>query len=267
MELSIIIISYNTKELTLDAVKSVLRDRSVERKEIIIVDNHSSDGSQGEIKKLSQKHKNVKGIFNSKNLGFSRANNQGINIAKGKYILLLNSDTVIKKGVLYKSLKFADSREGVGVVGAKLLNPDGTLQESCFNLPTIKRAVMQYWLRKSSSLNKYSPKSEKPVRVEAVVGAAMLLSPQAISRVGGLDERYFFFYEDLDYCRKVRKAGLSVYYLPSFEVVHYHGSSGKKLKNEDDQWRRLIPGSKIYHGTIKHYIFNFILWSGQKINR
>ncbi len=78
------------------------------------------------------------------------------------------------------------------------------------------------------------------------------------------DERFFMYYEDLDYCKRVRKAGLVVYYLPTSEVMHYHGMSGKNLLPDEDQWRRLIPSSKIYHGRVVHYLLNFVIWSGQK---
>ena len=267
MKLSIIIVSFNTKKLTIKAIRSVFADNSVKRKEVIVVDNASSDGSVEAIKRhpeFSSGSKNLKLVQNDKNLGFSRANNQGIRIAKGKYIFLLNSDTKVKKGALGKLIDFAKSKEDVGVVGARLLNFDGSAQKSCFNFPTIGRAVNQYWRGKSRELEKFAPKGTEFCEVDAVVGAAMLLTPKALEKVGDLDERYFFFYEDLAYCREIYHNGLKVYYLPTAEIVHYHGASGKSLKKSDDQWRRLIPSSKTYHGILKHCIFNFVLWSGQK---
>jgi len=102
--------------------------------------------------------------------------------------------------------------------------------------------------------------------VEAAAMTAFLITPQGLKQAGLLNEKYFMYFEDLDYCRELKKAGLKVYYLPRAEVIHHHGASGKKIARFEDQWRRLIPSSKIYHGLVKHYLFNFILWSGQKLD-
>lgn len=269
IDLSIIIVNYNTKDLTIDAIKSVVADTSVKNKQIIVVDNASSDGSAKAIKQLKNKLKTsrIEFIKNKENIGFSRANNQGIKISKGRYILLLNSDTVVKKGSLKKLINFAEKNKKCGVAGARLLNADGSIQESCFNLPTFTRAIKQYWLHAGKPLDKFYPDSEKPVEVEAVVGAGFLITPQAHKKIGGLNEKYFFYFEDLDYCRSVQKAGFKVFYVPSAEIVHYHGASAQKLATANDQWKKLIPASKVYHGVLGHYVFNFILWSGQKIDR
>ena len=263
MDLSIIIISYNTKKLTLDSIKSIEKEGSELLKEIIVIDNNSQDGSVKALRELARK-KVVKLIENQENLGFSKANNQGINIAKGKYILLLNSDTEIKKGSLGKLVEFAKETPDAGVIGARLLNADGSFQGSCFYFPTIKNAILEYWFGKKRLFDKYAPKGKKPVTVDASVAAALLITPNALKEVGPLDERYFFYMEDIDYCRHVWRAGLKVYYLPEAEVFHYHGASGKHLADEANQWRRLIPSSKIYHGLLRHYLLTAILWTGQK---
>lgn len=267
MKVSVIIISYNTRDLTLQSIKSVMNDSSLVQKEIVVVDNNSTDGSVEALTTYCRNKKNVTLIVNNENRGFSKANNQGISVARGHYILLLNSDTIVRKGALKKLVDFADSTDLLGVVGPQLLNNDGSIQPSCFRLPTISRAIKQYWFRTSKELDKYAPTSSKPIEVESVVGAAFLISPEALQQVGQLDERYFFFYEDLDYCRAVNKVGLKVYYLPTVQIYHLHGASGAKLAKKPDQWKRLIPSSKLYHGVIRHYVFNFILWSGQKIYR
>jgi hypothetical protein len=259
VDVSIIIVSFNTKDLTLACIKSIIDEGSELTKEIIIVDNGSTDGTVEELTKLT---KLIKLIKNSENLGFSKANNQGIKVAKGKHILLLNSDTKVKREAIKKLVDFAEVTPNAGVVGPMLLNPNGSEQPSVFRYPTLARAFKQYWLGKKRLLEKYYP--EKTSAVETIVMAAFLITPHALKKVGLLDERYFMFYEDLDYCKRVNKSGLKVYFLPSAKVLHYHGASGKKLTEKSDQWRRLIPSSKIYHGTVKHYLFNFILWSGQK---
>jgi len=265
MEVSIIIINWNTKELVLSCVESVYKSISKLSFEVIVVDNGSQDGSVEALKKL--RFKNLKIISNEKNLGFAKANNIGITIAKGKYILLLNSDTEVKKRVIDKMVEFGKGKDDVGVVGAKLLNKDGSLQESVFNLPTLTRVVRQYWFGQKGLLDKLSPKGEQPVEVEAVVGAALLITPRARKEVGILSEKYFMYFEDLDYCRRVRKAGMKVYFLPSAEIYHYHGASGRKIINNGEQWRRLVPSSKAYHGAIQHYLIWYVMWTGQKFGK
>jgi GT2 family glycosyltransferase len=258
--ISVIIVNFNTKDLIVDCVNSIKKDGPKDA-EIIVVDNNSTDGSVEAIKKLS----GIKTIFNDSNTGFSKANNQGIKIATGKYILLLNSDTFLTKGSLEDLMKFADEHPDAGVVGPRLLNLDKSLQDSCFRFPTIKNAILQYWFGKKGLFDKYVPGIDKPYEVDAIVGAAFLMTPKAVKELGGLDEKYFFYFEDMDYCRKVHKIGLKVYYYPKPKIVHYHGASIQKVEKEDaNRWKRMIPSSKIYHGLFKHYLLTFILMIGQK---
>lgn len=262
--LSIIIVSYNTEKLTRDCIESVLKNSSGVNYEIIVVDNDSKDDSVKMLRGYQSTLTNFKLLENQENLGFAKANNQAAKKAKGDYLLLLNSDTVVKKDSLKKIVDFAKVNTGVGVAGAKLLNADDSIQPSCVNFPTIGNAIKEYFLGQKGLFDKFAPKGKLPVEVDAVVGAAFLITPQARKRVGLLDERYFFYFEDIDYCRKIWKVGLKVYYLPFAEIVHYHGASGKRLATQENQWRRLIPSSKIYHGVLGHYVLNFVLWLGQK---
>jgi GT2 family glycosyltransferase len=268
--LSIIIISYNTQKLTADCIKSIISSKPKLKYEIIVVDNASTDESVEAIKELFQKSQfagHYSLITNSHNRGFAVANNQGIKSAKAEHILLLNSDTKVLKDSLDKLYEFAYYTSDCAAVVPKLLNPDKSVQPSVFRSQTIPRAIKQYWLNQKSILDKYAPKTTKPTKIEVAAMAAFLITPRALRRVGMLNPSYFMYYEDFDYCRRIKKYGLSLYYLPDAQVVHYHGASGKKLADNDNQWRRLIPSSKIYHGILKHYIYNFILWSGQKIHK
>lgn len=260
--LSIVIVNYNTGELLARCLSSIRKNRPSFVYEVIVVDNASTDESIKDIKST----KGIKSIENKTNVGFARAVNQGIKLAKSRYILLLNPDTEVKRRALAKMVEFAQKTEDAGVVGAKLLNPDGSIQPAVFRFPTLWRAFQEFWLGKRV-YSKYAPPGSGPVEVDAVVGAAFLVTPQALERVGFLDERYFMFFEDLDYCRRVKKAGLKVYYLPGAHVVHHHGVSGQGLASEESQWRRLIPSSKIYHGTLRHSLLTLIIWSGQKWQR
>lgn len=259
----------DNKQLVLDCIDSIVNEGSKTKWEIIVVDNGSKDGTQKEIKKLQEKMSNLYLIENKGNFGYAKANNQGMEKAKGDYIILLNSDIIVKKGALGKLMKFAQKTKDAGVIGPKLLNLDGSLQFSCYHFPTIKNAIREYWLGEKGLFEKYAPSGKEPVTVDAVVGAAFLITPKALRKVGLLDERYFAYFEDIDYCRQVWKKGLKVYYYPQAEIIHYHGATfeGKTLRKAvepDNRWRRLIPGSKIYHGLLKHYVLLVVLKVGQK---
>lgn len=270
-DLSIIIVNWNTKELLRKCIGSIIRNLGIKESrnlgvEIIVVDNGSTDGSQEEVKSLKLKVKNynakLKVVQNRENLGFAKANNQGIKIAKGKYLLLLNSDTEVKEGALSKLMEFAKRTPDAGVIGPKLLNSDNSVQFSCFHRPSVCGAFKEFFLGKEKLFSKYVPDTNQAVIVDSVVGAAFLITPQTRKKVGLLDERYFFYFEDLDYCRRVRQSGLKVYYLPSSEIYHFHGVSASKLGDKPNKW--LIKSSRIYHGLVNHYLINLVIWSGQK---
>jgi len=260
MSLSIIIVNWNTLALLrkcLDSLKFEIRNLKLEI-EVIVVDNGSTDGSQEIAKEFK-----VKLIENKENLGFAKAVNQGIKGSSSEVFLLLNSDTQVKSNALEKLIEF-EMQVRPAVIGARMLNPDLTVQGSCFYFPTIKRAVSEFWLGGKNYFSKYAPVQSEPVGVEAVSGGAMAISRGVIDKVGLFDERFFMYFEDLDYCRRAGKAGIKVYYLPEAQIIHEHGASGKDLVDSKDQWKRLIPSSKIYFGWLKHFLVSFILWSGQK---
>jgi hypothetical protein len=270
VKLSIIVVNLNTKDLTVGCIRSIEKEAGSLSFEVLLTDNGSNDGSVEEFKKIKEesywKNKFTL-ILNDTNTGYAKANNQGIRKAGGKYILLLNNDTVVHKNALQRLVNFADKNTDAGVVGSRLLNVDGTLQMSCFHFPTITNAIKEYWLGQKGLFEKFAPKGDEPVTVDSVVGAAFLITPEGRKRVGILDERYFAYFEDIDYCRQTWKKGLKVYYLPDSVITHYHGATFKKLANESERWKKLIPSSKIYHGFFKHYLINAVLWLGQKKNK
>src|SRR3989344_4262041 len=141
-DLSIVIVNWNTKELVLDCINSIIESKTKVKYEIIVVDNGSTEGSVEALRKI----KEIKLIENKENLGFAKAVNQGIKKSKGKYILLLNSDTLVRKGSIDKLIEFAKRTSDAGVVGSRLLNPDRRIQPSCINFPTIGNATKQSWL-------------------------------------------------------------------------------------------------------------------------
>jgi len=263
VDLSIIIVSYNTKNLTLQCIKSIEKYPPKIKYEIIVIDNGSQDGSVDVLTKI----KNIKLIKNKTNLGFAKANNIGIKASSGNNILLLNSDTQVTKSAIQKLYDFAVNTDNAGVVGSKLLNPDKSVQSSVFPEQSLLNAFKAYWLGKKKTFEKYAPSGDLPVKVNSIVGAVFFITQKALKKVGKLNEKYFMYFEDFDFCREVEKRGLGVYYLPDSEIIHHHGASGKDIKDSDNQWRRLIASSKTYHGIVKHYLLFLIVWSGQKLHR
>lgn len=259
MKLSIITVNYNTKKLVYDCVKSIISSKPNVSYEIIVVDNGSKE-------KLS-KSNDYKLIENGANLGFSKGVNVGIKAAKGDYILILNSDTKVLKGSIDELIEFAEVHPDAGAVGPRLINEDGSVQSSVYHFPTMARAIREFWFGERGVYEKYLPEGKDPLAVDAVVMAAFLITPRALKKVGLLNEKYFLYFEDLDFSREIKRANLRVYYDPKSEVEHVHGASGKSLADEKNQWRRLVPSSKIYHGVFMHSLINFILWSGQKFGK
>lgn len=264
-KLSIIILSFNTKELLKQCLKSLNTKQHPpvggpsSKLEVVVVDNGSADGSPDMVKK---EFSNVFLIQNKTNLGFAKAVNQGIKKATGDYILLLNSDTKVKKDSLEKMIEFARLNPQAGVIGARLLNPDGKIQPSCYHFPSIRRAIAEYWFGQKGAYEKYAEMGDNPSKVEVVVGAAMFIPQMTLKKVGLFDERYFVYFEDLDYCRRVKEAGLAVFYLPQAEIIHHHGQSTAKVGSETYKW--LSSSSKIFNGIVKYFVLTLVIFMAQK---
>ncbi len=252
MEISIIIVNYNTRALTLKCISSIRKYPPSTAYEIIIIDNGSQE-------KFGVINDQLMVIKNKKNLGFAKANNQGIKFAKGRYIFLLNSDTEVTEGSISKLYEFAKTNKKIGAVVPKLLNSDGSVQASVFTLPTILNAIKQYWFGQKLLLEKdqLNINYNQKTLVEVAVMAAFMITPICLKKVGNLNEKYYLYFEDLDYCKRIKEARLKIYYLPESEIIHYKGASGGTNK-------LLTESSKKYHGLLKYYIYTLIIWSGQK---
>jgi len=240
-ELSIIVVNWNTKQLLKNCLSSIQKIRKeVEGLEIIVVDNGSKDGSVEFVKGLGSQ---VRLIKNTKNLGFAKANNQGIKIAKGKYIFLLNSDTVVKRGALKKLVKYLEEHKDIAAVSPMLLNPDGSTQiKSHLKFPSVWRIILYHnvLLRPiiMCSLLRYlvvdRANNKLPFEVDHLSGAALIASRRVWQKTGGLDEDYFFFFEDVDWCYRVRKEGLGkLIIVPGAKVIHIGGASWKEWKERE----------------------------------
>ena len=235
MDLSIVIVSYNTKELLNDCLTSINNATKPKSTEVFVVDNASSDRTVEHIKKQFPQ---VKLIANKKNLGFSKANNLAIKKAKGKYILVLNPDTKIMPNTLDLMLKFMQNHKDVAIASCRVELPNGELDKDCRrHFPTPWRAFTHF-----SNLSKIFAKSKifdgyqmgyisnsVQHEIDSCVGAFMFVRSSLIKKVGLLDEDFFFYGEDLDWCYRFKEAGYKIVYTPITKIIHYKGAaSGMK---------------------------------------
>ncbi len=233
LDLSIIIVNYNTKDLLKASLNSIKQNTHNIDYEIIVIDNHSKDNS---VTMIEEQFPDVKLVKNSYNAGYSKANNQGIQIAKGKYILLLNSDTEVKESALNKAVQFMEERTDVGICGFKLLNEDGSIQLSCRSFPTFSTALFNRYsiITRLFPNNKYSKEyllldwDHNEIReVDWVSGACMLIRRNVIEEIGILEEKFFMYSEDVDLCYRAKERGWKIVYYPFSEVMHYIGKSSE----------------------------------------
>jgi len=232
MELSIIIINWNTKNLLLRCLTSIDQKVKGIQKEVFVIDNGSADGSPAAVRK---RFPEVVLIQNPINHGFVTANNQALNRSKERYVLLLNPDTEVKAGAIQTLFSFMESRSEAGVAGAQLLNGDGTRQNSIANFPCLATELLNKsllrWIFPKTFPGKEIAYSE-PIEVESVIGACMMVRRDVTERPGLLDEDYFLFLEETDWCYRIRRAGWKIYHVPEAEVYHFQGKSAEKEKKK-----------------------------------
>ena len=231
--LSIIIVSWNCRDLLSRCLDTVFAGKLEIDYEVIVVDNNSTDGTVTFTEKFSA----GKVIINRENVGFARANNQALRQCRGELILLLNPDTEIEPATLQVMVDFMANHPECGMAGCKVLNPDGTLQLACRrNIPGLADAFF-----KLSGLSRLFPRSRRFARynltylpadrvspVDAVSGSFLITRREVVDKIGPLDERFFMYGEDLDWCWRAVQAGYQNYYVPDTAIVHYHGGSSKK---------------------------------------
>lgn len=260
--LSVIIPTWNTADITLKCVKSIRRFFSPQQIEIIVADNGSNDDTLAKLKKEG----GVVIIENKTNLGFGKSNNIGAKLAQGGYLLFLNSDMELIDNKLINMFNYLDTHPEIGLIGPKFLNLNLSDQGSVLPPQSLCKAFKEFWLGQTA-YSKYVPATNQPIEVWSISGGAVMIKRSLFERIGGWDKRYFMYYEDLELCRQVKKLGYKIYYYPQCRFIHRHGASGKPISDASNQWRRLIPSSKIYHGLFKHYLLFLITWSGQKCQK
>lgn len=230
--LSIIIVNWNNKDILGDCLNSIYHTHKVSKYEIMVVDNHSEDSSVSLIK---SKFSDVILIENDENLGFTRANNQAIKIAGGKYILLLNNDTVVTNAHCFdRMVEYMRKNPQVGILGCKLLYPDGTLQSCGESFPSawgiFKSQILFTKTWKRFGKNKQGDDHFR--KIDFVCGACLMTRKEILDKVGLLKEKYFMYGEDVEFCYRVHKAGYDIGVLTDESIIHLHSKSTEKNLTE-----------------------------------
>ncbi|MGE5351262.1 MAG: glycosyltransferase [Acidobacteriota bacterium] len=261
IDLSVIIVNFNVKEFLQNLLGSIQKSTGKISTEVIVIDNASDDGS---VEILREKFPWVKLIASQKNLGFGRANNLGLEISQGKYILLINPDTIVQEDTFQKLISFFEKTPDAGLAGCKVLNSDGTLQLAC------RRGFPGPWtsFTKVTGLSKLFPKSRLFARynmtyldenqtyeVDAISGAFMMMKREVYEKVGGFDSQFFMYGEDLDLCYRIQKAGYKVYYVHDTQIIHYKGESTKR--SSMDETRVFYEAMHLF--VKKHFSSSFLV--------
>lgn len=244
--LTIIIVSWNVRELLKRALISIFASWGAHPGlEVIVVDNASTDDS---VAMLHAEFPHITTIANTENLGFTKGNNQGLAAAHGAFILLLNPDTEVQGPALHTLVDYARQNPGTGMVGPQLLNPDQTVQPSRRRFPTLPVLFLEStWLQKFAPraiLRHYYMEDRSDAERQAVdwiTGAAMLTRREVVNQVGGLDEGFFMYSEELDWCKRIRNAGWEITYLPTARITHHEGKSSEQV----------VPARHIYFQSSK----------------
>jgi GT2 family glycosyltransferase len=238
MDISVIIVNWNTRGLLQDCLDSVYQTMASLCLEIIVVDNASSDGS---VSMLKERYPQVHVIANSANRGFGAANNQGFSVMKGTYALLLNTDAVLTPFAAAKLWTFAEGHSRAAIVCGQLLNADGSKQNSVASFPTLLSLATNTSLLEYLFPGKYPSKRYEhhaPLEVDSAIGACMLIRKQALDEVSRFDERYFFFFEETDLAFAMKREGWEVWQVPDAFIYHLQGQSiGQNVQSRIEFYR------------------------------
>lgn len=266
VDLSIIIVNWNGKDLLAKCLRCV--ESTVKRVsyETYVVDNASTDGSQEMVRR---DFPNVKLIANKDNVGFATANNQAMKVAEGRYVLLLNSDAFVHENTLDTMVNFMDEHPQAGMSSCKLLYEDGSLQRSCATFPTL---ATEFFI--ALGLDKLFPKSkvfgkylmtdwdyDTTRQVDVIMGAFMLVRRELIAKIGMMDEAFFMYSEEVDWCYRFKEAGSAVYFYPDVTCVHLWGGSSKAVKVESllRLYRARVQFFRKHYGRLSAFLYKIIL--------
>ena len=269
MQLSVIIVSWNTKKLLYDCLNSIYKFTSGLKFEVVVVDNGSGDGS---VDMVEKKFPKTKLILNKENLGFSKANNQGIKIAKGQYIFLLNSDTYLVENSFKKLLNNIKLRSKLGVIAPQLLNEDQTIQQSAGYFPHLPQIF--FWMSFLDDLPfgmlfkpyhiDHDSFYKNGHQIDWVTAAAMLIPKKVIDEVGLLDPQIFMYGEEVEWCYRIKKAGYKVYFYPNTKIIHIGRGSRQKVPTQAfiGEYEGLMYFYKKYKSRVALQILKVLLKIG-----
>ena len=240
LSLSVIVVSFNVRELLVHCLESLTSDLAGLAAEVVVADNASIDGT---VDAVRQRFPRVRVLENDRNLGFGAANNQALKITSGQAVLFLNPDTEMRPGAASTLVRHMTEHPDVGVVGPRLHYPNGIIQSSRRSFPTpltglIESTIVQRWFPKTGLLRRYyrdGNSDDQTQDVDWLVGACLLARRETIDRVGGFDERFFMYSEELDWCYRVREDGWRIVYLPDAEVIHHEGRSSEQNRARRSQ--------------------------------
>ncbi len=251
-DISVIVVTWNTREMTLGCLEALYANDGGCDLEVFVVDNGSLDGTA---EAIAQRYPQVRLIANEDNRGFAAANNQAMQDARGRYVFLLNSDAIVDDGTLRELVGFMDAELTVGMAGAQLVSRDGKLENCASVFPTLAMELLNKSLLRALNPGRYgagrTQGATEPVVVESVLGACMIVRAEAIDRVGMLDDGFFFFLEETDWCRRMRDAGWGIYLVPKARAVHLKGKSKAvfRARAKVEYHRSLYRYFGKHHGT------------------
>lgn len=225
MDISIIVVSFNTKDLLLDCLASVFETVKGISFEVWVVDNNSTDGT---VEATREKYPTIKIIKNTENLGFAAANNQAFRQMSGDYALLLNTDTVLTNEAVKELFDFMEANPEAGMACGQLLNLDGSSQNSIANFPTALTLLLNETLLRILLPKKFPSKRRKyvsPLKIDSCIGACLTARKKAIDDIGLFDERYFFFFEETDWAYRMKRGGWTIYLVPTAKIFHAQGKT------------------------------------------
>lgn len=240
-DLSVIILNYNAKRFLEECINSIYENTKEIKFEVILVDNKSTDNSAEFIKEKFTGKEDFTFIESKVNCGFAAGNNKAIEVSKGRAVLLLNPDTVVNGNVIGETYKCLMKDDKVGVAGCKVLNPDGTLQLACRRMiPTPKDAFYKIFglskiFKNNKKFTRYNltyASADEFIDVDSVSGSYLMIKKEVIDKIGYLDETFFMYGEEMDWCLRARKAGYIVRYCPVGTIIHYKGESSKQLSHK-----------------------------------
>jgi len=249
---SLIIVSFNTKEILKNALSSIFAYCPREMFEVIVIDNNSGDGSAEMLNNFFGDK--IKLIINKHNAGFGAANNLGAKIARGEYLFFLNSDIIAKEDILSGLAKIFESRPEIGILAPRLILPDGSEQKfASGNFPSLADLILGK-IKKDAAEKKY-------IKIDWVSGAALAIRKNLFDQAGGFDENFFMYFEDIDLCKRVKDISYQVAVLPSITVVHL---GGKSLKNDRQRKKHYYVSQdyfyKKHYGKLKLVLLRFFRW-------